>query len=316
MIYIYLSVHSKLIQQYKHILNKYIQDCFDDNSSFIITDHFPEYSSNKIFIGLIPSNSIQSNDNMIPISFRKKVYYITNFFVISFETDHKCFLWDVCTPLPFRRQHYFSKTMSRFLTQYSSKFNSISLYVDHRKDNYIRLIQMYAKFGFKIINWSTYYQLTLTSYPYISNTCISTICQISNLSNLSIFLSHLQKLYSMYQEFNLQIDPNFNLTIHPTEILSNTFSSTDSFSQHIYQHHNHIYIYPYHKHYFYTMKQFLFEIPSNYFNQLFSLIFKYCQKHSFIKIYTHTLNNHLKSDLTPRFFICIHLKEESILKKN
>lgn len=299
MIFLYKPINSSIIQKLYLTLNNNIKECFEDTSDY----HFSIFSFNNIFLCLVRDDT---EEGIVEI--KKKKYKITNFFVTSKENNNDIIIWDVCTPIKHRKQEYFKKSLLFFLKKYHSLFHSISLYVDPTKDNYINLIQMYSKFGFKITDFNSEdnprYKLTLQKYPYLKN-CFLDIQFIFELKNL---LKNLQTFYHQYKEFQFQIDPNKVMTLTPCEILYYNHENIDTYKEQLYQYKNYIYIYPYYKKYFYNMHDFLFTISSNYFKSLFYNILKFSKKHSFKKIYSHVLNPHLKNNLTPRFYICIELK--------
>jgi hypothetical protein len=291
---LYINVSSNFIQNNKSYINHYIHnECFCTQSN---SDNLPVLSTNKILIAFI-------KDVKGKIEFNNGHYSIVSFFINSFENNH-CIIWDVCTPLKYRKQNYFKCIMTYFIEQFASQYTSVSLFVDPYKDNYLQLIRMYSKFGFKINSWDMYYKLTLQQLSYSPN--LNTSLQIP--FRFRKFYDYLVDLHKMYKEFYFHIDNQWNLTILPTEVLFQPKNFSDSFQKSVYQYKNYYYFYPFYNSYFYNQTDFIQKVDSNYFYKFFYSILQLGLKKSFQQIYSHVLNIHNKNDLTPRFFICIQLK--------
>jgi len=308
--FILQSRNSHFIQNIKHILNEYTKECYDDvlqGEDCYNYNYDPNIDEQLLLL------LVQDSNGLITVKHNK--YNIVSFLLIKCDLITKiCSVWNVCTPIQFRRQNYFTKTMKYFLKTFTSKWKEIILYVNPKIESYLYLTQMYSKFGFKIIDWTNTYCMKLLNYPYSSNEKVKTIIPF----DLNNFYKLLFQIYKKYNEFHFIIDENYNLTIIPQEIIfkPNLKKFSDSFNDFNLNFNKFLYFYPNNPQhlnkcrslrYFYNMKDFLTRVHKTYFQNFFEYILKCAQSKSFHQIYSHTLNPNLL-DLTPRFFICIELK--------
>jgi len=343
-IFLYVPIHSTLVQTMKPVLHSYMKECFYELDSSVMStehDHFPIYSNQHIFLHFrkhSPSSSSNDNDGgglfrLRQQNLKKKTVVIhscdlVHFFVVSTEQNEdtettsaekacpRCTIWDVCTPLKYRKQHSFSDSMTYFLHHYASRYSTISLFVDPSKETYRYLLDMYGKHGFEIVDWSHYYRLTWNGNTTTNMTSTITYSSTFCPHELMRFREECVRMYQQIGEFHFQINLETNI-VHYIPSLS-YFKPTNAFQDTNTHHHwkygnDHIYLYPKQKKkYCYQMKDFLFIISPNYFIQLFQSILNYQKRHTVVKhIHSHVLNSHRKEDLTPRFYLCLLLTSSS-----
>ena len=139
-VYLYLPFGHEFVRKNRHAFNAYMNsDCFPEQGVEID----PETAEEEYL--LLSGKEVEED---VDFESNGKMYKITC--MMTVEVNEKWNdIWNVCTPIPQRKQGYLARLFEKYWEWFPNVTTRLYVVAGNTK-----LLEMYKKFGFKVMNQS------------------------------------------------------------------------------------------------------------------------------------------------------------------